>query len=248
MLPALARYHLGEAWIVGSGLHDAGSVIAAAVQGAWGGPLPDVLRDAAEAPPEGPELPSWAALFAGAAVDREDWEVLWGGSGESFAHRFAAPSGTDAALSAVADAETLFVDALKAGAPEAGVLLVDELSLAVPAMDRVLRARMVETTGHGDTPEARVQCKRYGDRSVDPNPGSRGGAADAARTRVSWRNDRTFLLDYARCLWRAGQPGGALDFIHPLASEDSALQSVKHDLGQLDSAASIGLQGKASQL
>jgi hypothetical protein len=55
-------------------------------------------------------------------------------------------------------------------------------------------------------------------------------------------------LELARCLWKAGQVGAALDLVHPLAQQEPALQSVTHYLGQLDAAATIGLQGKASQL
>ncbi len=252
VLPALARWHLGEAWIVGSGLTGPGPAIAAAVEGAWGAPLPDALRDAALPPPEPaqPPLPEWTAFFASPAIDRADWDAYWGGAGaSSFAARFGHDDASaDAVLSALADAETSFAEALREGAPPEGASLVDELDLAAPAVDRVLRARMLALTGAGETPEERVACKRYGDRAVDANPGSRGGSADSRRTRVSYRNDRAFLIDYARCLWRAGQPGGALDFVHPLATEDPALQSVKHYLGQLDAAASIGVQGKTSQL
>lgn len=246
---AVARYHLAHAWIEGSGLEGPGALIAVAVEGGWGGPLPDRVRSAAKPAPPGAPLPAWTALFASAAVDVADWEALWGESGSAFVDRWgAADRGADATLQELAEAETTFATALKEGAPPDGAALVDELSLAQPAIDRVLRSRMVAVTGTGDSPEARVLCKRFGDRSVDPNPGSRGGAAGSARTRVSWRNDRAFLLDYARCLWRAGQPGGALDFVHPLATEDPALQAVKHYLGQLDAASSIGLQGKTSQL
>jgi len=246
---AVARYHLARAWGEGSALEGPGPTIAAAVEGGWGGPLPESVRNAATPAPPGEALPEWTALFASTAVDRADWDAQWGESGSAFADRWgAADRGVDATLQALADAETSFAVALKDGAPADGAALVDELSLAQPVIDRVLRSRMVAVTGTGEDAEARVLCKRYGDRSVDPNPGSRGGAADSARTRVSWRNDRAFLLDYARCLWRAGQPGGALDFVHPLATEDPALQSVRHYLGQLDAAASIGLQGKTSQL
>ncbi len=246
---AVARYHLAHAWIEASALDGPGALIAAAVEGGWGDPLPDAVRSAAKPAPAGAPLPAWTALFASFAVDAADWEAQWGESGSAFSDRWgAADRGADATLQALAEAEVTFADALKEGAPPDGASLVDELSLAQPAIDRVLRSRMTAVTGTGDSAEARVLCKRFGDRSVDPNPGSRGGAADSARTRVSWRNDRAFLLDYAHCLWRSGQPGGALDFVHPLATEDPAIQAVKHYLGQLDAAASIGVQGKTSQL
>ncbi len=240
VLPAIARYHLAEAWIAGSGLTGVGPVIGAAVEGAWGGELPAAVRGAAR-PAAADELPPWTALFGSEAVDRADWDAHWSGDGETFASRFG--GGTDFTAAAVdqrlrraAAAEDAFAAALRAGASPDGASLVDDLQLATRLTDRVLRTWMVEAVDGGHA----VQAKRLGDRSVDPDPGT--------ATRVSGRNDRAFLVEYARGLWRAGQPGAALDFVHPLAQEDPALHSVKHYLGQLDAASSIGLQGKTSQL
>lgn len=252
-LTAAARYHLASAWVAASELPGVGDAIDGAVRGAWGGELPAGLS--AEAAPGEAPLPAWAALFASPWVDRADWDAHWTGSDRAFLTRFAekradVPIGgtssldVDDLLRAVAQAEEPMVAALKDGAGPEGVALVDDLRLVRPVQDRVLRARMAQLVDEGHA----AQARRLAERSLDPNPGSRGGPTSSARTRVSWRNDRAFLVDLARCLWRAGQPGGALDLVHPLAEEDPALQSVKHYLGQLDAAASIGLQGKTSQL
>jgi hypothetical protein len=121
---------------------------------------------------------------------------------------------------------------------------VQDLGFARRATDRLLRARSADLLAAA----APVLAKRVLERSLDDTPGSRGGAADSARTRVSWRNDRAFLLLLAHAAWRAGQPGTALELVHPLAEEDASLQPVRHYLGQLDAASSLGAQGKVSQL
>lgn len=255
LLPAVARHHLARAWILGSGLIGPGDVVADAVRHGWGGELPAALADAALGPTE--PLPVWTALFASGVVDPEDHAASWGSpDAEPFATRLdAAVPGldlaaarsseeVDALLRLVADAEPMFAAALREQASEDGASLVIDLKLARIPADRALRTWMADLVDAG----VAVQGKRLGDRTLDANPGSRGGAADSARTRVSYRNDRAFLLDLARCLWRSGQAGAALDLVHPLAEEDPAIQSVKYYLGQLDAAATIGLQGKTSQL
>jgi hypothetical protein len=254
LLEAIGRHHLAQAWIAASAIEGPGEAIAAAVEAAWGGPLPEAIRDAAL--PASTPLPAWTALFAGPAVDRADWDAYWADASSPFLDRLATAlpdaglgqgSDTlevDAAMRTLAELEDVFAAAVAAGAPPDGAALASDLELATPAIDRALRARMVGLV----QADAATQAKRLGDRSLDANPGARGGASDSARTRVSYRNDRAFLLRLAHCLWRAGQTGAALDLVHPLVDEDPALQPVKHYLGQLDAASTIGLQGKTSQL
>jgi len=255
LLPAMARHHLSRAWVLASSLEGPGETVAEAVRLGWGGELPPALLEASRLPSE--PLPAWTALFASDAVDRADHAFAWGEPGaSSFASRLDAAvpeldlSGArsseqvDALLRLVADAESVFGQALAAAGGDEGAALVADLELARVPADRALRTWMMTLTDA----DVAVQGKRLGDRSLDANPGSRGGAVDSARTRVSYRNDRAFLLELARCLWRAGQTGAALDLVHPLAERDPALQPVKHYLGQLDAAASIGQQGQASQL
>jgi hypothetical protein len=142
------------------------------------------------------------------------------------------------------DRRLLVRDALVFGAPPEGAEVVSDLDLARGIMDRVLRDRMTDLVEEGHAAPA----KRLGDRSLDSNPGSKGGAPTSRETRVSYRNDRAFLVALARCLHRAGQTGGALAYIHPLAKQDARLLGVEHYLGRLDAAGTIGVVGKASQL
>lgn len=255
LLPAAARHHLAQAFVLASGLEGPGQLVVTAVGHGWGGEMPEALPGAALPPAE--PLPAWTALFASDAVDAADHAAAWGAPGSSsFAERLdAAVAGldlaaarsseeVDALLRVAAEAEPVFGEALRAAAAPDGASLVTELELARVPADRALRTWMMALVDA----DAAVQGKRLGDRSLDANPGSRGGAADSARTRISYRNDRAFLLELARCLWKAGQAGAALDLVHPLAEQNPVLQPVKHYLGQLDAAASIGQQGKTSQL
>ena len=255
LLPALARLHLARAWSLASALIGPGEIVADAVRHGWGGELPAGLADAAAGPTE--PLPAWTALFASSVVDAEDHAAAWGAPGAvPFAARLdAAVPGlelaasrtseeVDAMLRLVADAGPTFAAAMREVASPEGASLVAELEFARIPTDRALRTWMIALTDA----DIAVQGKRLGDRTLDANAGSRGGASDSARTRISYRNDRVFLLELARCLWKAGQVGAALDLVHPLAQQEPALQSVTYYLGQLDAAATIGLQGKASQL
>lgn len=142
----------------------------------------------------------------------------------------------DRELRAVADLEAQLASLLGPG-------LSTELNVPRNYIDRILRRRMEQL---GDSHPA--LAVRLGRRSLDVNAGANGGPASSSRTRVSWRNDRAFLIRFAHQLWRAGHPADALDLLHPLAQEDPALQPVVHYLGQLDAANSVGTAGKASQL
>lgn len=142
------------------------------------------------------------------------------------------------------DRRVLLSEAITHGAPPDGAALVADLDLARRVVDRVLRTRMADLVVDGHAAPA----KRLGDRSLDPNPGSKGGSPTSRETRVSYRNDRAFLVSLARCLHQAGQTGAALAYIHPLAKQDARLLGVEHYLGRLDAAGSIGVAGKASQL
>jgi len=252
---AAARGHLRAAWLLAAELPGPGSVVQAAVEAAWGAELPAPLRDLAPTS-EGDGLPAWTALFLSPAADAEDWAAYWGdGDAQTFAARWVAvfqPGPEDADAMAVVDGllrrgedrRARLRDALVAGVPPDGASLVDDLDLARRLGDRVLRTRMVQLVDAGHAAPA----KRLGDRSLDPNPGAKGGAPDSRETRVSHRNDRAFLIALARCLHRAGQTGAALAYIHPLAKADARLRGVEHYLGRLDAASSIGVAGKASQL
>jgi hypothetical protein len=142
----------------------------------------------------------------------------------------------DKELRAVEALELRFGEALGAG-------MASDLNAPRLYRDAILRRRMLELSDSHPT-----LALRLGRRSLDVTPGALGGASNSSRTRVSFRNDRAFLLQLARQLWLAGQPGEALDLVHPLAQEDRALQPVVHYLGQLDAANSVGTAGKASQL
>lgn len=252
---ATAREELRRAWRLASGLEGPGEHIRVAVRAAWGGDLPTFAEG--EALSAGPApLPPWTALFLSPVADAADWAAYWGEpSAVSFATRwdavFGAPTEDADAMAVVDDLlrrgegkRALLRAALVDGAPDAGTSLIDDLDLSRRLADRVLRTRMVDLVEAGNAAPA----KRLADRSLDPNPGAKGGAEDSRETRVSYRNDRAFLVALARCLHRAGQTGAALAYIHPLAKRDARLLGVELYLGRLDAAGSIGVAGKASQL
>lgn len=250
---AAARRELAAAWILASRIGGAGALIAAAVQSAWSGPLPDLLRKAAR--PSSVPLPPWTALFLSATADPSDWSASWGAPDSPFGDRWAdvfqPTSGDETAMATVdgllrqgEDRRLLLLDAIIAEAPDEGAAFVRDLELARRLTDRALRTHMSKLVQAGHAAPA----KRLGDRSMDPNPGAKGGAANSRETRVSYRNDRAFLVALARCLHQAGQAGAALDYLHPLAKEDARLRGAAYYLAQVDAAGSIGLAGKASQL
>lgn len=239
-LRSLTLYHAAAALRVGGALPGVGEGIAAwaARFGATG---------AADGADDVEAVPSALLTFGGPWLDREDALHPSGDAPTAFGARltarlpqwFATPPDPGAI-----DRELRAVDALETAAAEAlGPGLATELGAPRLFADAILRRRMVALVAAEPT-----LALRLGRRSLDANPGSLGGAADSSRTRVSWRNDRAFLLRLARTLWEAGQPGAALDLVHPLAQEDRALQPVVHYLGQLDAASSVGTAGKASQL
>jgi len=256
LLHALARIHLAEAWRLGAGIQGPGSMIRMAVTAAWGGPVPDAVLQGSL--PSAEAQPDWQALFLSPALDRLDWESYWtqGREGSSFLARLAERTPNvpwtagndnhtvDQVLRSASQLEPFLKEALIQGVGSEGASMVQDLGFTHLAMDRILRTRMRSLQAGG----AAVQALRIGERTLDPNPGRLGGPEDAARTRVSFRNDRAFLVDLAHCLWRAGQTGSALDYLHPLTSQQEALAGVVYMLGQLDAASSIGKGGKASQL
>jgi len=253
---ALARHHLAQAWMLGAGLDGPGEAIAFAVQSSWGGPVPEGVRRRA-LPSAGPQ-PGWQALFLGPAIDRNDWEVYWTGedSGQSFVsvlqdHMPGVPwlAGSSAAdidliLRAANGLEITLRDALMQSVGSEGASLSQDLGFDATTIDRLLRTRMLALLSQG----AALQAKRLGERSLDVEPTRLGGAEESALTRVSYRNDRAFLLDLAHCLWKAGQVDMALSYVHPLSQEDPTLRGLAYYLGQLDAARSIRVQGKTSQL
>ena len=244
-LPALQRYHAGRAWHFAAQLGPAGQALQPVLEAAWGGPLPAAITEAAL---PAAELPAWAAVFLSTSPTPGDLRARFADRpGDRWASRAAAATGdspsdvVDGELRAAAALEPSFSATLQSGAEGS---LARDLQFGLLLSDALLRGRMAQMLATGNAPQA----LRLARRSADPNPGSLGGAANSAATRVSHRNDRAFLLRLAGCLWSAGQPGQALDFAHPLAQEHPALQPVVHYLGQLDAAASIGLHGKANQL
>ncbi len=255
-LVAMARYHLAEAWRFGAGLDGPGELIAVAVQGGWGGPVPEGVR-ARALPPAGSQ-PHWQALFLGPAIDRSDWQAYWGpaDSGRTFLsvlqeHMPGVPwsdgksaSDVDLMLRAAAGLEVTLREALTQSVGSEGASLSQDLGFDDTTLDRLFRTRMVSLLGEG----VAIQAQRLGERSLDPEPTRLGGAASSAVTQVSYRNDRAFLLELARCLWQGGRAEAALRYVHPLSKEDPRLAGLAYYLGQLDAANSIGVQGKTTQL
>ena len=249
---AAARLELADAWVLAAGIEGPGLHVRTAVELAWGGPLPESLR-AAIRPPSAP-LPAWTGLFGASAVDPADWSDAWGGDGPAFADRWAEVHGigevgdpiafVDANLRDGEGRRAAILQGLIESATEAGATVVTDLDLAQMVLDRVYRTQMERLMESGQPAHA----KRLGDRSLDHNPGSRGGPENSKETRISYRNDAAFIVSLARCLHRAGQTGAALAHIHPLAREDARMLGVEHYLGRLDAAGSIGTAGKAAQL
>lgn len=252
LLRALARYHLASAWELASAESGPGALVASAVRQAWGSDLPEGLQQRPTSPNS---VPEWAVLFAAPALDSSDWEAYWASAESPLLARAdqSVPGlqlrsaqraeGIDATLRELEASRDPIASFLRERGGEEGAPLVTELDLPSLVLDRLLRARVDGLVASGGA----VQATRLGHRATDPRPSADSGPADAARTRVCYRNDRAWLLRYAGSLWRAGQPGAALDIIHPLVEEEPALQSLKEALGQIDAAASIGSQGKASQ-
>lgn len=256
LLRTLARHELLTARKLAGGLGLPGKMIEAAVVLAWGGPMP---AHPAPPPDDGVGLPAWVALFASPAIDADDWTARWTRLGGGAAGDLALTRRLDSAWPAgevLLAADSAAVDrllrqqepltqaaaaALQAGASEDGVSLVTELALARRFSDALLRDRMDEITFAGQA----AQARRLGERSLDPNPGTRG--EQAGFTRVSHRNDRRFLLRFAECLHAGGRPGLAREYVHPLAEERPELAGAVWDLGQLDAASGIGVRGNISQ-
>jgi len=253
---ALARHHLAQAWMLGAGLDGPGEAIAFAVLNSWDGPVPEGVRQ--RALPGAGSQPGWQALFLGPAIDRNDWEVYWSreDSGRSFLsvlqdHMPGVPwlDGSSAAdvdlmLRAADGLEVTLREALRQSVGSEGASLAQDLGFHATMIDRLLRTRMASLRAQGSA----LQAKRLGERSLDVEPTRLGGAESSASTRVSYRNDRAFLLDLAHCLWTVGQVDSALSYVHPLSQEDPTLRGLAYYLGQLDAARSIRVQGKTSQL
>ncbi|HCP46758.1 MAG TPA: hypothetical protein DIU15_11990 [Deltaproteobacteria bacterium] len=256
LLVAIKRLHLAEAWRLAAGIEGPGALIRTAVMAAWGDTIPDAVLGAS-LPTTSPQ-PEWQGLFLSPALDPMDWEDYWTGGrqGNSFLSRLAERTpevpwlagqdnaSVDRVLKSAQDLEPFVKEALVQGVGSEGASMVQDLGFTHLFMDRILRTRMRSLHAEG----AGVPAFRIGERTLDPNPGRLGGPEDAARTRVSFRNDRAYLVDMAHSLWRAGQTGSALDFLHPLTSQQQALTGSVYILGQLDAASSVGKGGKASQL
>ena len=218
--------------------------------------MPEGVRKRA-LPGAGPQ-PDWQALFLGPAIDRNDWEVYWTGEdpGRSFLsvvqdHMPGVPwlegsssADVDQVLRASTALESTLRDALMQSVGSEGASLSQDLGFQKTTIDRLLRTRMLSLLSEGSA----LQAKRLGERSLDVEPTRLGGAESSASTRVSFRNDRAFLLDLALCLWKVGQADTALSYVHPLSQEDPTLRGLAYYLGQLDAARSIRVQGKTSQL
>jgi len=253
---AAARYHLAQAWMLGAGLEGPGEAIAIAVQSSWGGPVPAGVRNRA-LPSAGPQ-PAWHAMFLGPALDRADWDSYWtgGSSGTSFLSVLqdqmpAVPwldgstaADVDLMLRAAAGLEVTLRAALIQSVGSEGASLSQDLGFDATTVDRLLRTRVRELRSGG----AALQAKRLAERSLDAEPTRLGGAGSSAATRVSYRNDRAFLLDLSYCLWRAGQVDAALSYVHPLSEEQPHLRGLAYYLGQLDAARTIRVQGKTNGL
>ncbi len=256
VLRTLARHELLTARKLASGLGAAGDLIEAALILGWGGPLPAHPRPAIE---PAADLPAWTALFASSAIDARDWQARWTRLGTGDPAELALLSRLDAAWP---DGEVLVgtgaqavdkllrhqaaltaaaAEALQADTTEDGASLVKDLALAQRFSDAVLRDRMDTLSRAGEA----AQARRLGERSLDPNPGARG--EKAGFTRVSYRNDHSFLVRFAHCLHAGGRPGLAREYVHPLGEEMPELAGIVWDLGQLDAASGIGVRGKISQ-
>ena len=252
---ALARYNLAQAWILGAGLQGPGESIARAVQLSWGAPVPEAVRSAAL--PSAGAQPDWLALFLGPAIDLDDWGSYWGGreDARSFLSVLqdqmpevpwlegTSANDVDKLLRAAADLEPVLRDALIQSVGSEGASLSQDLGFAATTLDRLLRTRVSSLVENGHA----LQAKRLAERSLDMEPTRLGGVSTSAATRVSYRNDRGFLIDLAHCLWKAGQVDASLSYIHPLRDEDPQLGALAYYLGQLDAARSIRIQGKTSQ-
>jgi len=252
---ALARYHLAMAWFLGAGLDGPGEAISLAVLRSWGGPVPEPVLS--RTLPSAGSQPDWFALFLGPAIDRGDWDHYWGtqDDGRSFLSVLqdqmpgvpwldgSSAEAVDAVLRTATQIEPTLRDALIQSVGSEGASLSQDLGFAVTTLDRLLRTRMRSLLASGHA----VQAKRIGERSLDAEPTRLGGAPTSASTRVSFRNDRAFLVDLARCLWKAGQVDAALSYVHPLSEEDPLLRGLAYYLGQLDAARSIRVHGKTTQ-
>ncbi len=252
---ALARFHLARAWFLGAGLQGPGEAIALAVQHSWGAEVPDAIRSKT-LPGAGPQ-PEWLPLFVGPAIDKGDWEAYWAkdGEGKPFLSLLqdqlpavpwldgSSSADVDAILRAAAQIEPTLRAALIQSVGSEGASLAQDLGFAATTLDRLLRTRMAPLLAEGHA----LAAKRLAERSLDAEPTRLGGASSSASTRVSYRNDRAFLVDLARCLWKAGQVDAALSYIHPLSEEDPLFRGLAYYLGQLDAARSIRVQGKTAQ-
>ncbi len=252
---ALARYHLARAWFYGAGLDGPGELIAVAVLANWGGELPAQLRNAAM--PAAGSQPAWLAQFLGPSIDRDDWDSYWGVSqgGRPFLQLLqdqqpqvpwldaTSTEQVDAVLRAASGLEGLLSKVLTQSVGSEGASLAQDLGFSTTVLDRILRTRVVALVEAGQA----VAAKRLAERSLDAEPTRLGGAANSAATRVSFRNDRAFLIELAWVLWRAGQVDAALSYVHPLSEENPQLRGLAYYLGQLAAAKSIRIQGKAAQ-
>lgn len=247
-LPALASFHALEALRVAGAVPGLeGPVAAMCGRFLSLRPSPDALAALPERVAGTTAPPALFLTFAGPWVDPSDLTSSAGAGQGTLAAQVVArlpqwfggaptAASIDRELRAVELLEGLFAARLGEG-------LAADLQASRLLGDAILRRRMVDLSASHPT-----LALRLGRRSLDANAGALGGPASSSRTRVSYRNDRGFLLRLARQLWKAGQPGEALDLVHPLAQEDRALQPVVHYLGQLDAASSVGTAGKASQL
>jgi len=194
-----------------------------------------------------PEL----ALFAAPWVDVAHLRAAWGlDGGRSLLARVAAqepearvddgwaPTDADRLLRFEAAFETRVGDALKTLAVGDGAGLIRDLQLARKAADLLLRDRVRDVAS-----EAPVVALRIAERSLDVG----GGSASKDGSRLSHRNDAGFLVRLAQVHALGGRPGVARDYVHPLVARFPGLAASSHQLGQLDAASSIGVQGKTSQ-
>lgn len=206
----------------------------------------------AEVPAGEPPVPPELSLFVSPWVDAEHLRAAWGlDGGRSLLSRVAATEPQaridDGWTSADADRLLRYEAAFEARAADAletlatsgdGTSLIRGLQLPRKLADALLRDRIADVAG-----ESPVVALRIAERSLDV--GGASGAKDGSR--LSHRNDAGFLVRLAEIHALGGRPGVARDYVHPLVARFPGLAAASHQLGQLDAASSIGVQGKTSQ-
>ncbi|MCO4768778.1 MAG: hypothetical protein KDA24_02025 [Deltaproteobacteria bacterium] len=228
---------------------EAGQELVSIAHDAWGEAAPTL---APPTPAKGTVEPA-LTWFGGAWLDGADLRASWGlPGGSSLLARVAAavpaerltegltPADVDRVLRFEARLDQSLGQSLEglASSPD-GKSLVRDLELSRRFADQLLRRRMIEVSDAG----APVVALRLGERSLDV---ASSGAGDDM-TRISHRNDAGFLVRLGGVHSAGRRPGVGREYLHPLVERFPGLAGAAYQLGQLDAASGIGVQGKTSQ-